>query len=127
MAAGVFGRVASGASCRRALARSRALPVHNPCRPTVLLEEPAGASERKRGGPRVTIIEGSSVAVGIDAAVVANHHIVVRRPEVGGPGAVVDDFVVPPTLAGMERLTKRLAAWPGAGAVAEPTSMTWFA
>jgi transposase len=74
----------------------------------------------------VTIIEGSSVAVGIDAAVVANHHIVVRRPEVGGPGSVVDDFVVPPTLAGMERLTKRLASWPGAVAVAEPTSMTWL-
>lgn len=66
------------------------------------------------------------VAVGIDAAVVANHHIVVRRPEAGGRGTVVDDFVVSPTLAGMERLTKRLASWPAAVAVAEPTSMTWL-
>jgi transposase len=76
----------------------------------------------------MTIIEGSAaVAVGIDAAVVANHHIVVRRPEAGRPGTMVDDFVVPPTLAGMERLTKRLVSWPGAVAVAEPTSMTWLA
>lgn len=75
----------------------------------------------------MTIIEGSpAVAVGIDAAVVANHHIVVRRPEAGRPGTVVDEFVVPPTLAGMERLTKRLASWPGSVAVAEPTSMTWL-
>ena len=76
----------------------------------------------------MSIVEGSAaaVAVGIDAAVVANHHVVVRRPEAGRPGTVVDDFVVPPTLAGMERLTKRLAAWPGAVAVAEPTSMTWL-
>ena len=75
----------------------------------------------------MTIVEGSAaVAVGIDAAVVANHHIVVRRPEAGRPGTVVDDFVVPPTLAGMERLTKRLVSWPGAVAVAEPTSMTWL-
>jgi transposase len=76
----------------------------------------------------MTIIEGSAaaVAVGIDAAVVADHHVVVRQPEAGRPGTVVDDFVVPPTLAGMERLTKRLAAWPGAVAVAEPTSMTWL-
>jgi hypothetical protein len=54
----------------------------------------------------MTEIEGSAaVAVGIDAAVVANHHIVVRQPEAGRSGTVVDDFVVPPTLAGMERLT----------------------
>jgi hypothetical protein len=53
--------------------------------------------------------EGSSVAVGIDAAVVANHHVVVRRPTPGGPGEVLDDFVVPPTLAGMATLSKRLA------------------
>jgi hypothetical protein len=59
----------------------------------------------------MTELEGSAaVAVGIDAGVVANHHIVVRRPEAGRPGTVVDDFVVPPTLAGMERLTKRLAS-----------------
>ena len=75
----------------------------------------------------MTTIKGSAeVAVGIDAAVVANHHIVVRQPQAGRPGTVVDDFVVAPTLAGMERLTKRLASWPEAVAVAEPTSMTWL-
>jgi ethylbenzene dioxygenase subunit alpha len=38
----------------------------------------------------MTEIEGSAaVAVGIDAAVVANHHIVVRRPEAGRPGTVI--------------------------------------
>jgi transposase len=71
-------------------------------------------------------IEGSQVAVGIDAAVVANHHIVVRRPVVGGPGEVEADFVVPPTLAGMATLTKRLASYAPVMAVAEPTSMTWL-
>jgi transposase len=70
--------------------------------------------------------EGSAVAVGIDAAVVANHRVVVRRPVAGGPGVVVDDFVVPPTLAGMDALAKRLSGWRGAVAVAEPTSMTWL-
>jgi transposase len=70
--------------------------------------------------------EGSSVAVGIDAAVVANHHVVVRRPVAGGPGEVLDDFVVPPSLSGMATLSKRLAVYPGVLAVAEPTSMTWL-
>lgn len=74
----------------------------------------------------MTVVEGSAVAIGIDAAVVANHHVVVRQPEAGRPGSVVEDFVVPPTLAGMERLTKKLVSWPGAVAVAEPTSMTWL-
>ncbi len=71
--------------------------------------------------------EGSPIAVGIDAAVVANHHVVVRRPVAGGPGEVVEDFVVPPTLSGMATLSKRLAVYPGVVAVAEPTSMTWLA
>jgi transposase len=70
--------------------------------------------------------EGSAVAVGIDAAVVANHHVVVRRTEAGGPGEVVEDFVAAPTLAGMATVSKRLAAFPGVLAVAEPTSMTWL-
>ena len=70
--------------------------------------------------------EVSAVAIGIDAAVGANHRIVVRRPEAGRAGEVVEDFVAPPTLAGMDTLTKRLAKWPGALAVAEPTSMTWL-
>jgi hypothetical protein len=71
-------------------------------------------------------IEGSAVAVGIDAAVVANHHVVVRRAVAGGPGETLEQFIVPPTLAGLSTLTKRLAAYPGVMAVAEPTSMTWL-
>ncbi len=71
-------------------------------------------------------LEANPVAIGIDAAVVANHHIVVRRPDAGGPGHVLEDFVVPPTLVGMETLTKRLSQWPASVAVAEPTSMTWL-
>jgi transposase len=70
--------------------------------------------------------EGSAVAVGIDAAVVADHHVVVRRPVAGGPGEVLEAFSVSPTLAGMERLAKRLAPYPASVAVAEPTSMTWL-
>jgi len=71
--------------------------------------------------------EGScAVAIGIDAAVVANHHIVVRRPQAGHAGEVVDDFTAPPTLAGLDALAKRVSKWPGAVAVAEPTSMTWL-
>jgi hypothetical protein len=71
-------------------------------------------------------IEGSGVAVGIDAAVVANHHVVVRRPRPGRPGDVVANFVVPPTLAGMDTLSKRLSPHGPLMAVAEPTSMTWL-
>jgi hypothetical protein len=70
--------------------------------------------------------EGSAVAVGIDAAVVANHHVVIRQPRPGGSGVVVEDFTVSPTLAGMATLTKRLSIYPGVMAVAEPTSMTWL-
>ncbi len=71
--------------------------------------------------------EGSSaVAIGIDAAVVAKHHIIVRRPEAGRAGEVIDDFTAGPTLAGLDALAKRLSTWPGAIAVAEPTSMTWL-
>ena len=70
--------------------------------------------------------EGSAVAVGIDAAVAANHHVVLRRAVAGGPGETLEQFVVPPTLAGLSTLTKRLAAYPGVMAVAEPTSMTWL-
>ncbi|MGH8937286.1 MAG: IS110 family transposase [Acidimicrobiia bacterium] len=67
-----------------------------------------------------------TVMVGIDAGVVANHRVVVRRPQAGGPGEIIDDFEAAPTLAGLEKLAKRLAAYPGAVAVAEPTSMTWL-
>jgi hypothetical protein len=78
-------------------------------------------------------IEGScAVAVGIDAAVVANHHVVARRTVAGGSGDKLEQFVVAPTLSGLSTLTElstltgRLAAYPGALAVAEPTSMTWL-
>ncbi len=70
--------------------------------------------------------EGSAVAIGIDAAVVADHHVMVRRREAQGPGTIIDEFKVPPTLAGMERLAQKLSGYPGALAVAEPTSMTWL-
>ena len=65
------------------------------------------------------------VQVGIDAAVVANHHVCVR--EFAADGQVsVSRFQVPPTLAGLRTLTKRLSPYPGVLAVAEPTSMTWL-
>lgn len=63
--------------------------------------------------------------VGIDAAVVANHHVAVRTT--GADGRVqISRFLVPPTLAGLDRLTRQLSAYPGAVAVVEPTSMTWL-
>ena len=64
--------------------------------------------------------------VGIDAAVVANHHVIVRRPSLSGPGEVVANFVVAPSLTGMDILSKRLASYGPVMAVAEPTSMTWL-
>jgi hypothetical protein len=70
--------------------------------------------------------EGSAVAIGIDAAVVADHHVMVRQRDAQGPGTVLEEFTVAPTLVGMERLAKKLSAYPGAVAVAEPTSMTWL-
>jgi hypothetical protein len=66
------------------------------------------------------------VTVGIDAAVTANHHVVVRLAEPGGVGLIVEDFTVPPTLDGLARLRERLAARDVRLAVAEPTSMTWL-
>ena len=72
-------------------------------------------------------IEGNGVTVGLDAAVVANHHVIIRRPCPGGPGEVVANFVAAPTLAGMDTLSKRLAPFAPVMAVAEPTSMTWLA
>ena len=71
-------------------------------------------------------LEGSAVAIGIDAAVVADHHVMVRRRDARGPGTVLEEFRVAPTLVGMERLSKKLSVYPGALAVAEPTSMTWL-
>ncbi|MDQ4103415.1 MAG: IS110 family transposase [Actinomycetota bacterium] len=70
-------------------------------------------------------LTGVRVQVGIDAAITSNHHVCVRQ--VGVDGAVVTSrFVVPPTLAGLSTLTKRIACYPGVVAVAEPTSMSWL-
>ena len=63
--------------------------------------------------------DSSAVAIGIDAAVVANHRVAVR-------GGAVEDFGVPTTLAGLGRLTERLAPYAGSLAVAEATSMSWL-
>ena len=38
----------------------------------------------------------------------------------------VTRFRVPPTLAGLAQLTRRLSDWPQPTVVAEPTSMTWL-
>ena len=45
--------------------------------------------------------EGSAVAIAIDAAVVADHHVMVRQRDAHGSGAVLEEFRVAPTLAGM--------------------------
>ncbi|WP_281175149.1 IS110 family transposase [Knoellia sinensis] len=63
--------------------------------------------------------------VGIDAAVVANHHVCVREHDADGQPRLTR-FHVPPTIAGLRRLGDRLAPYPGGVAVAEPTSMTWL-
>jgi transposase len=65
------------------------------------------------------------VQVGIDAAVTANHHVCVRESDTDG-AVRIRRFRVPPTLAGLARLTERLAEYPGVVAVAEPTSMSWL-
>jgi transposase len=65
------------------------------------------------------------VQVGIDAAVVAHHHVCVRALTADGQ-VNVSRFRVPPTLSGLRTLTKRLEPYPGVLAVAEPTSMTWL-
>jgi len=65
------------------------------------------------------------VQVGIDAAVVANHHVCVRETTADGQVRLTR-FHVPPTIAGLRRLGERLAPYPGVVAVAEPTSMTWL-
>ena len=90
-----------------------------------LLSHPRKCQGSQKEGALVTLLEGSAVAVGIGAAVAANHHVAVRRPEAGRPGSVVDDFAVPPTFAGMA-LAKSLVCSPDAVAVVEPTSITWL-
>jgi transposase len=66
--------------------------------------------------PQVT-----ETTIGIDTAVVADHRVAVRG------AATAENFTVSPTLAGMARLTERLAAHAPALVVSEPTGMTWLA
>lgn len=87
-------------------------------------EEPVSLFKREED-PRVST-EGSAVAIGIDAAVVANHHIVVRRQGPGRSDEVIDDFTAEPTLGGLDGLTKRLASGPVPWRWQKPTSMTWL-
>jgi transposase len=70
-------------------------------------------------------VAAAHVQVGIDAAVVADHHVCVRAFAADGQ-VIVSRFRVPPTLPGLRSLTTRLAPYPGVLAVAEPTSMTWL-
>lgn len=61
-----------------------------------------------------------SVSIGIDAAVVADHQVAIRGPDVR------EDFRVAPTLAGMAKLTERLSVYAGSLVVVEPTAGTWL-
>lgn len=67
------------------------------------------------------------VQVGIDAAIVAQHHVTLRRIATDGTVST-SRFRVPPTRAGLAELTRRLADTDCSGAVVvvEPTSMTWL-
>jgi Transposase len=65
------------------------------------------------------------VQVGIDAAVVADHHVTIRST-LSDAQVQLSRFHVPPTIAGLSRLGERLCSFPGVVAVAEPTSMTWL-
>jgi transposase len=65
------------------------------------------------------------VQIGIDAGIVAQHHVCVRQTDAQGRVST-HQFRVQPTLAGLTALAKQLQAYPGAIAVAEPTSMTWL-
>ena len=60
------------------------------------------------------------VVAGIDAAVVAAHHVAIRD------GDRWVRFKVMPTLAGMAELTERLRPYAGAVVTAEPTAGTWI-
>lgn len=63
--------------------------------------------------------------VRIDAAIVAQHQVCVRATDANGRVST-HRFRVQPALAGLTSLGKQLPAYPGAVAVAEPTSMTWL-
>lgn len=69
----------------------------------------------------MTVVDPSSVSIGLDAAIVAAHQVAIR-----GPG-FREDFKVTSTLAGLARLTEKLAPFAGAMVVAEPTGGTWLA
>ena len=60
------------------------------------------------------------VSIGIDAAVVADHQITIRGPDIR------EDFRAAPTLAGLARITERLAPFAGSLVVAEPTGGSWI-
>lgn len=79
------------------------------------------------GGGRADAPDSTTVRVqvGIDAAVVADHHVCVREYRADGQ-VHATRFNVPPTLPGLRRLGHALAPYPGVVAVAEPTSMTWL-
>jgi len=57
----------------------------------------------------VSALAGNSIAIGINATAAADCHLGVRRPQTGWKGAMGDEFVSTPSLAGMNALTKRLA------------------
>lgn len=69
----------------------------------------------------MTAVDPSAVSIGLDAAIVAAHQVAIR-----GPG-IREDFRVAPTLAGLARLTERLAPYAGSMVVVEPTGGTWVA
>lgn len=65
-------------------------------------------------------VNDRTVAIGVDAAVVADHQVAVRGLQVR------EDFRVSPNLAGLSRLSERLSPYAGSLVVAEPTAGTWL-
>jgi len=75
--------------------------------------------------PAGSAVRVGRVRVGIDAAVVADHHVTIRETTPDGQ-VHLSRFRTPPTIAGLTRLGERLSDYPQVVAVAEPTSMTWL-
>lgn len=72
-------------------------------------------------------MEGSKrAAIGIDAAIVADHQVTVRHLGDGGVAESVERFGVASSMAGLDQLTARLSGFAGSTVVCEPTSMTWL-